>query len=68
MATSSTEPHKHEAPNTKQEEKQEARNGCCGGPAPSGSDACCAVDAEVKSTGGPGCGCGPKAPAKKGCC
>jgi hypothetical protein len=46
---------------------------CCGGPAPTGADACCARDAEVKSTGGAGCGCGPAAapaaPAKKtGCC
>jgi hypothetical protein len=31
---------------------------CCGGPAPSGTSACCALDAEVKSTGGTGCGCG----------
>ena len=30
---------------------------CCGGPAPSGTSACCALDAEVKSTGGTGCGC-----------
>lgn len=49
--------------------------GCCGGPAPTDSGACCALDAEVKSTGGAGCGCGPSpapsdmAPApRKGCC
>jgi hypothetical protein len=45
---------------------------CCGGPAPEGADACCARDAEVKSTGGAGCGCGstPAAPTPKktGCC
>ena len=45
---------------------------CCGGPAPTGTAACCARDAEVKSTGGAGCGCGaaPAAPAAKktGCC
>lgn len=45
---------------------------CCGGPAPMGADACCARDAEVKSTGGTGCGCGsaPVAPRtrKAGCC
>jgi hypothetical protein len=45
---------------------------CCGGPAPTGTDACCARDAEVKSTGGAGCGCGsapaPKEPKKTGCC
>ena len=46
-------------------------SGCCGGAAPEGSNACCALDAEVKSTGGSGCGCASKpkaATAKKGCC
>ena len=33
-------------------------SGCCGGPAPAGTDACCAQDAAVKSSGGSGCGCG----------
>lgn len=44
--------------------------GCCGGAAPKDSGACCALDAEVKASGGAGCGCGTKAatPAKKGCC
>ncbi len=32
---------------------------CCGGPAPKGSDACCAEDASAKAAGAPGCGCGP---------
>jgi len=32
--------------------------GCCGGPAPAGTDACCVQDAAVKSNGGAGCGCG----------
>jgi hypothetical protein len=48
-----------------------APSACCGGPAPTGADACCARDAEVKSTGGSGCGCGstPAAPvAKKAAC
>lgn len=47
-----------------------ASTGCCGGPAPKESSACCALDAEVKATGGAGCGCGskPAATAKKGCC
>lgn len=47
---------------------------CCGGPAPANADACCAKDAEVKSSGGTGCGCG-SAPAQAapaastgGCC
>lgn len=44
---------------------------CCGGPAPSGTSACCALDAEVQSTGGTGCGCGSAAAnraAKKSVC
>jgi hypothetical protein len=49
-----------------------APSACCGGPAPTGTDACCVRDAEVKSTSGAGCGCGstPAAPASKktGCC
>ena len=49
-----------------------AKGACCGGPAPAGADACCARDAEVKSTGGAGCGCGsaepPEAATAKSCC
>lgn len=44
---------------------------CCGGPAPTGTDACCARDAEVQSAGASGCGCGAPAPApakKTACC
>jgi hypothetical protein len=41
---------------------------CCGGPAPAGVAACCALDAEKKADGEAGCGCGPvvaaPAPAK----
>lgn len=49
-------------------------SGCCGGPAPEGAGACCARDAEVKATGGTGCGCGTAAKSAKpvsprsGCC
>ena len=46
-------------------------NACCGGPAPQGTNACCVRDADAKSTGAAGCGCGstPAVPAKKtGCC
>ncbi len=39
--------------------------GCCGGPAPEGTEGCCALDASVKSKGGAGCGCST---AKKSCC
>lgn len=37
--------------------------GCCGGPAPTGVDACCVLDAEAKASGKAGCGCGTPAPA-----
>jgi hypothetical protein len=51
---------------------KEAGTGCCGGAAPEGADACCALDADIKSTGGSGCGCGPRAASsakqKRGCC
>lgn len=44
--------------------------GCCGGAAPAGADACCALDAEAKSSGGSGCGCGSVfgAPKPRECC
>ena len=46
--------------------------GCCGGPAPDTSKACCALDADVKATGGQGCGCVPRGTqatdAKTSCC
>jgi len=35
-----------------------APHSCCGGPAPSCTSGCCALDAEVKSAGGRGCECG----------
>lgn len=38
--------------------------GCCGGPAPDGTDACCVADAAAKAAGETGCGCG-SAPAKE---
>ena len=33
-----------------------ANNGCCGGPAPAGADACCVEDAAAKASGADGCG------------
>jgi hypothetical protein len=36
-------------------------SGCCGGPAPTGVDACCVKDAKAKDEGKSGCGCGSKA-------
>lgn len=47
---------------------KEAPSGCCGGAAPPGADACCALDASIKATGGSGCGCAPRAVNKKGRC
>jgi thioredoxin reductase len=38
--------------------------GCCGGPAPNGVEACCAADAEAKAVGETGCGCGPATATK----
>jgi SAM-dependent methyltransferase len=32
--------------------------GCCGGPAPNDTGACCVADAEAKAAGEGGCGCG----------
>ena len=53
-------------------QNQAAPSTCCGGPAPTVADACCVRDAELKSTGAAGCGCGstPAAPAsrKSRCC
>jgi hypothetical protein len=47
-------------------------SGCCGGPAPAGTDACCVQDAAVKSSRGTGCGCGSAsrrdALTKAACC
>jgi Pyridine nucleotide-disulphide oxidoreductase len=34
-----------------------AADGCCGGPAPAGVDACCLEDATAKAVGRTGCGC-----------
>jgi len=52
--------------------KQRDRNGCCNGPAPEGTEACCALDAELKSAGESGCGCASRATAgttaTKRCC
>lgn len=51
---------------------KEAQSGCCGGAPPQGADACCALDADIKSSGGSGCGCSPRAAGgarqKGGCC
>lgn len=56
---------------TEANQTETEQTGCCGGPAPAGTSACCALDAEVKESGGAGCGCTtakPATPTKKGCC
>jgi thioredoxin reductase len=39
-----------------------ADEGCCGGPAPVGSDACCIADVEAKASGQSDCGCAAALP------
>jgi hypothetical protein len=43
-------------------------NPCCGGPAPSNANACCARDADAKAAGASGCACDSTADAKRVCC
>ena len=66
MDMSNTNEAKHDGSPT----TPNASTGCCGGPAPRDSSGCCALDAEVKASGGAGCGCGAKAATttRKGCC
>jgi hypothetical protein len=44
--------------------------GCCGGPASTDVDSCCAADADAKASGKDGCGCGTASaePALSSCC
>ncbi|UGQ48582.1 NAD(P)-binding domain-containing protein [Massilia endophytica] len=54
--------------NTRPPEADSA-SGCCGGPAPQGTDACCVDDAAAKAAGAAGCGCpAPAALPKPSCC
>lgn len=39
------------------ETKSGASTGCCGGPAPAETDACCVADAQAQQAGKSGCGC-----------
>ena len=41
--------------------KADSAAGCCGGPAPVGTDACCLADAVAKVAGRKDCGCGSAA-------
>ncbi|RXT57751.1 flavoprotein [Bosea sp. Tri-44] len=43
----------------------ESAGGCCGGPAPTELDACCAADASAKTQGKAGCGCSSSAKASE---
>ena len=42
--------------------------GCCGGPAPQGTDACCVQDAQAKASGCADCGCSAARPKASACC
>ena len=67
IMTNTQQASKTESTNTKTTE--DSASGCCGGPAPAGTDACCIKDAAAKEAGASGCGCGPKAASpKKSCC
>lgn len=50
----------------------EAASGCCGGPAPAGSQSCCALDEQEKAKGTAGCAsssaCKPKQTVATSCC
>lgn len=41
------------------------KENCCGGPAPIGTSACCAADANAKVIGQDGCGCDSNSTATK---
>lgn len=62
-------PANHQNPTSNAAQARAAAETCCGGPAPSGTGACCMQDAEAKATGGSGCGCGtPSAAPRTACC
>ena len=50
------------APGAAEPDSAVAASACCGGPAPAGVDACCVQDADAKSAGAEGCGCGTGVP------
>lgn len=58
--------------NTRFSEEAATANACCGGPAPSGSASCCALDVAEKAKGAAACAastaCSPKGTAASGCC
>jgi RNA polymerase sigma-70 factor, ECF subfamily len=63
------EPSSKSETSNQQTTPADTTSGCCGGPAPTGSAACCVEDATAKAAGETGCGCGPKAASvAKRCC
>jgi thioredoxin reductase len=50
------------APSATESDTAAAASACCGGPAPADVDACCVQDADAKSAGAEGCGCGTSVP------
>ena len=71
MNTNSTETTNHVTAR-RSSGQEAATDACCGGPAPAGTNACCVLDAEAKTAGDVGCGCGSasatRASKKSTCC
>jgi hypothetical protein len=67
MTTMQRSERKSEERATTDQVNRDGNSGCCGGPAPATSGACCAKDHAAKTSGASGCGCGSAAPARA-CC
>lgn len=59
------DPHPSADPEPASPLGQNTQGACCGGAASKDADACCALDADVKSAGGSGYGCSPQPAAAK---
>jgi hypothetical protein len=57
MNTNRTETTTHETASRSSAQEVKTHT-CCAGAAPAGMNACCVLDAEAKSAGDSGCGCG----------
>jgi hypothetical protein len=62
-----TKPQADQANETPRTSTQQ-QSGCCGGPAPQESSACCDKDHRSKATGGTGCGCKTASTPVTSCC
>lgn len=63
-----TDPNASSAPEPVTRLRQDSQAACCGGAAPTNVEACCALDASVKSAGGSGCDCTSQPVAGKNAC